>query len=144
MSTTVVALDQSHGAAQALEWAMTHCDADTRFVLVTVLPAARTGQGYPEPHRSEWEQAESFLAKILGDAQERLENDDIKAECEVLSGSPAGEVLDAVRRHHADQLVLGARGEGGFARLMIGSVASAAVHHAPCPVTIVPVPGDRS
>ncbi len=52
----------------------------------------------------------------------------------VHSDSPASAILDAA--HHADLVVVGARGHGGFAGLHLGSVATQVINHAPCPVLV--------
>jgi nucleotide-binding universal stress UspA family protein len=51
-------------------------------------------------------------------------------------GLPADELVKAAEG--ADMLVMGSRGSGGFARLVLGSVATQVSHHADCPVLIVP------
>ena len=51
-------------------------------------------------------------------------------------GDPAEELVKASR--DADLLVVGSRGSGGFARLLMGSVSSQVTHHAACPVVIIP------
>ncbi|SEK80062.1 universal stress protein [Streptacidiphilus jiangxiensis] len=56
----------------------------------------------------------------------------------VLAGDPVALLLSASARQHT--LVLGARGNGGFPRLLLGSVASALLFHAQCPVLLVPGP----
>jgi hypothetical protein len=39
--------------------------------------------------------------------------------------------------------MLGSRGHGGFAGLLLGSVSASLAHHTPCPLVIVP-PADRA
>jgi nucleotide-binding universal stress UspA family protein len=59
------------------------------------------------------------------------------ARGEVLEGVPLSELLAAIGSARADLLVLGARGVGGVARFLLGSVADAATKHAPISVLVV-------
>lgn len=59
-------------------------------------------------------------------------------------GGGAAEVLTRAGRD-ADLLVVGSRGRGGFASMVLGSVGLQCVLHASCPVTVVhppAIPGD--
>lgn len=56
-------------------------------------------------------------------------------------GAPAKVLIEASLR--AELLVVGQRGSGGFLGLHLGSVASKCVHHAHCPVVVVPTAADR-
>ena len=51
-------------------------------------------------------------------------------------GSAVEELVEAGKS--ADLLVVGSRGAGGFARMMLGSVSSLVTQHATCPVVIIP------
>ena len=53
------------------------------------------------------------------------------------SGVPLAELLAAVRAERADVLALGARGAGAVTHFLLGSVAEAALKHAPVEVLIV-------
>ena len=80
---------------------------------------------------------ERALASI--EAGERA---DVEITSELLNGHPAAELLAAAS--DATLLVVGARGTSGIAGTLLGSVAHAAVHHARCPVLVVPLPASNT
>jgi nucleotide-binding universal stress UspA family protein len=55
---------------------------------------------------------------------------------QVSAGSPRTVLLEAAAG--AQLLVIGSRGRGGLDDMSLGSVAHALLHHAPCPVVVVP------
>ena len=58
------------------------------------------------------------------------------ASC-VLQGDPRDTLIDEARRGRADLIVVGSHGRTGLDRLLMGSVASHVVTHAPCSVLVV-------
>jgi nucleotide-binding universal stress UspA family protein len=142
MSGIVVGIDGSHAASHALEWAM--AEAATRKTPLTVITVnsipASYWTGKPVPFAGDDEKvaeirkaAEVRVAEIgasLGDS--RPESVTVTA----LSGFPAQTLIDASKG--SDLVVVGSRGGGGFATLMLGSVSHQVVHHAHCPVVVVP------
>lgn len=62
-------------------------------------------------------------------------------ETRLVQGHPRRMLLEESR--NADLLVLGRRGHGGFGGLLLGSVSSALVAHAHCPVLVVHAPERR-
>lgn len=65
-----------------------------------------------------------------------------RLRCQVIAASdPAGVLIDYARRHHADQIVIGARASSALRRFL-GSVSSRVVAEAPCSVNVVRAPGE--
>ncbi|MEK8229197.1 universal stress protein [Oerskovia sp. M15] len=60
---------------------------------------------------------------------------DLQVEGETVEAYPAPALVRA--SEGAERLVVGSRGRGGFAALVLGSVSHALVREAHCPVTIV-------
>lgn len=58
------------------------------------------------------------------------------AELIQITGHPAEHILRLSA--DANLIVLGARGRGGFAGMLIGSVSQTVLHHADCPVAVIP------
>jgi nucleotide-binding universal stress UspA family protein len=53
-------------------------------------------------------------------------------------GDPAVAIIEAAERGNADAIVIGRRGRGRLAGLLLGSVSQKVVTLAPCPVVVVP------
>ena len=77
---------------------------------------------------------ERLLAEALAGSRE--ERPDVPVERRTVERRPREALIEASRT--ARLLVVGARGRGGFAGLLLGSVSQAALHHAACPVVVVP------
>jgi nucleotide-binding universal stress UspA family protein len=142
MSGIVVGIDGSHNASHALEWAMT--EAGMRQADLTVITVNSVIEGYwsrqpvtmpgdDEKVVEARELAETAVAKIASDLGDRQ-----PASVHVVAknGFPAQALIEASQ--DADLLVVGSRGGGGFGALALGSVTNQVVHHAKCPVVVVP------
>lgn len=82
---------------------------------------------------------ERLLAEALAGRMER--GPGIAVEHRLVRGGAREALIEASRG--AGLLIVGARGRGGFAGLLLGSVSQALLHHAHCPVAVVRGAGAR-
>ena len=78
-------------------------------------------------------------AERMAGRQERYP--DVKVDRVVVRDRPRHQLIDWSRQ--AQLVVVGSRGRGGFAGLLLGSTSRQLAEHAPCPVVVVP-PRDRA
>ncbi|WP_409332566.1 universal stress protein [Trujillonella humicola] len=135
----VVGHDGSACAQEALVWA---ADLAARAGLplhvircwhMTTAPRPRTWEpGYVPPladfAQAVREELDACVARAGLDPR-------LAVRTHAVHGPAPAALLAAARR--ADLLVVGARGHGGLARRLLGSVSDSCVHAAPCPVTVV-------
>ncbi|HZT67067.1 MAG TPA: universal stress protein [Acidimicrobiales bacterium] len=132
----VVGVDGSEVSMRALEWAVGQCrltGARLRAVTAWQLPVV---YGYPVPFPEGYDpaaEAERALAAAVGTALGS--SPDIEVD-RVVGEGPAAQLL-IEQSKDADLLVVGSRGHGAFAGMLLGSVSEHCVRHATCPVLVV-------
>ena len=147
MSGILVGVDGSDHSRRALSWAMreaAHHHVPLTVMTVRPAPVRPATQIYwnipdlpdksfdPETARTALQQMVDEVAKDLGEAPPEV-------IVSVTTGDPAEELVRASL--DADMLVVGSRGSGVFAKLLIGSVSSKVTHHAASPVVVIPATG---
>jgi len=136
----VVGHDGSGCAQEALQWGADLAQRAqwplhvVRAWRIATAPQPPTWEPGYVPPISDYEQAvradlQSDVAAVLGAERAR------SVTYHVVHAAPVRALIQAAEG--ADLLVVGARGRGGFAGLLLGSVSDQVMRHAPCPVTVV-------
>jgi nucleotide-binding universal stress UspA family protein len=130
-----LATDGSSASAKALE-----------FLLTKFQPDRSTGKDGRVPiHVSVIHVMPYFKYPELKEAGRRLVEQSVRklikagftAEPACQLGKPAEEIMKVASKHHADLIVMGAKGLGAIARFLLGSVSTRVVQHSSCSVLVV-------
>lgn len=78
----------------------------------------------------------SEVRRLVNPLVERLNNLSVTTRVAIPDVVPAQGILDAADEHHADLIILGSRGRGTFANLLLGSTAERVLRYAKVPVLI--------
>jgi nucleotide-binding universal stress UspA family protein len=134
--SVVVGVDGSSQSAHALRWTLDHV---RRTAIVTAVRVTTLGPIVGDPlsvsaddvEAAARGELEDLVAPIVAEADGHPDVDLL-----VVAGDPREQLGTAVAG--TDLLVVGARGHGVIHRLMLGSVATALVHHPTLPTIVVP------
>ncbi|MFJ1654583.1 universal stress protein [Streptomyces sp. NPDC088337] len=131
----VVGVDGSEHSAAAVDMAFEEAalrGAELRAVFVWEPGPFRIFDKY-EPQQ----ECRRLLSEIVAGRHARFP--EVELRHEVVVGHPVQVLTEA--SSHALGLVVGTRGRGGFAGMLLGSVSQGVLHHAGCPVIAVPTHG---
>lgn len=137
----VVGVDGSEHARRALEWAVAEAErtgGELRVVLaydsgLAWIDVGSDAEAQIVAHSAE--RAKRMLHEALAASALPAESA-VRITPVVIAGEPARVLVDAA--DDADLLVVGRRGRGGFAGLLLGSVSQRCAERSPCPVVVVP------
>lgn len=133
-SRIVVGVDGSPESVQALKWAASL--APTLGAVIVAVTAWHFETVVGPYAAAEWD-PEADALKVMNDAVVEAFGEEPPEGLRTLRrrGNPAEVLIDAGR--NARMIIVGSRGHGGFAGLLLGSVSQACVEHASCPVLVV-------
>jgi nucleotide-binding universal stress UspA family protein len=141
----VVGVDGSAGARAAARWALAEAGrrhADVDIVACWHVPYMAEAGGYgllsvtPEDLMAGARQEAEQCLAALAHEQEEARRSGCAVELRAVEGDAAEALVTEAK--DALMLVVGRRGHGAVARVLLGSVGSYVVAHAPCPVVVVP------
>jgi nucleotide-binding universal stress UspA family protein len=132
----VVGVDGSDPSQRALRWAAFLARSLDASMEAVIAWSWRAGVGYG-PYPSNWNpanDAQTIIDQTL-DVVFGAQHHPADMKVTVLEGYAPRLLLDVSA--DADMLVVGSRGHGGFAGMLLGSVSAACAEHAECPVMVV-------
>ena len=135
--TIIWATDGSEAAGRSLPVAIDLTAAANGRLLVVHADELLGGRGAGAHVLADEDDLQSELAAKVND----LIESGIDASFHVVHGvnrDPADLLADAAKENHADVIIVGTRGHGRVAGMLLGSVTQRLLHVAPCPVLAVP------
>ncbi len=106
--------------------------------VVLVAPSMAPGSLLAAPELEA--QVAAVQQEHVDEAVQRLQGDGRTVDGAVLRGRSATALVDEATRFRADLVIVGSRGHGPIASLVLGSVSSEVVDLAPCPVLVARTP----
>lgn len=134
----LLAVDGSEHAAHAAKAAaeLAQCISAAQLRIVVAYDPVPPYLGEPNFQAvidARLKEAQSILQKAV----DIVGNSNVDIHTELIEGDAAEAIIDVANTRHSDVIVMGSRGLGMLAGLVLGSTSHKVVSHAPCPVLIV-------
>jgi len=143
----IIGVDDSPYSKAALEFVRNMSwPADTTVMVVSSVtpPIVPYMTSYSPAENIQLETAVAEMTKstqrLVSRGEESLRSPGLRTESHVLEGDPRETLVDFAKAKHVDLVVVGSHGRSGIEKLLLGSVASHLVSHAPCSVLVVKRP----
>lgn len=134
MRNVLVGYDGSEHSERAVERAALLAASGASVTLVTAVDPGAHG---PKGMGAQDDEELTAGAQALEAARDKLAAQGVDAHVIEGEGEAARVLLDAANEIGADLIIVGTRGQGAAARLILGSVSTKIVHDAPCDVLVV-------
>jgi len=132
----LVGVDSSANAMRAADWAAAEAAARGASLVLVHATTVPEGPVFGPSDYPRWSRAHGLELLEGTAARVRTVYPDLSVRTE-RSDLPPAQVLTEMSRH-ADLVVTGTRGRGGFTGLLVGSVSRKLAAHAHCPLVVVP------
>ena len=130
--------DFSRASGAAFKRAVDIAKADhSKLLLVHVMSPAALSYVSPQIYAEIEASARADAQKLLDALAGKARRAGVRCRTLLLDGIPHERIVRAARSARADLVVIGTHGRSGFAKVMLGSVASRVVASARCPVLTV-------
>lgn len=133
VTRVVVGVDGSEASCDALRWAVAQAALTGAVLELVTTWEYPVAYGFPTIPDVDLAHNATMIQKLALDQVDVPEG--VAVERRVVEGHPAHELVG--RSSGADLLVVGSRGRGGFAGMLLGSVSGHVCAHSACPVVVV-------
>jgi nucleotide-binding universal stress UspA family protein len=132
--TVLFPIDQTRESRQAAEVVANVVKTySSRLIILSVVEIPEEG----EAANSDMTSAEA-IAKLLEDAKNLFQSEEINSETIERQGKPAFTICDVADEIEADLIIMGCRGIGLTEEGVTDSVSNRVINLSPCPVLVVP------
>lgn len=140
----ILATDGSKCSRQIISYCLDTFDTDhTSFLVTHVIqfsPANQSAYELSDPGLDNYrEQVREQAEAVVEEIQRPLEEQGFATESEILVGRAGVELVELAKEREVSGILMGRKGHSQIAEMLVGSTSNYVVHHAICPVTLVPI-----